>query len=125
MGEHPPSGPFAASGLSFKSASPRMHRKVLGTEVNYRHDVGAFLAPWDRDGLRGALSAFCGTGGMDSPYSPDGQPSLMVLACLPGRPALGVTALHLCGFLNLSPTLTSRNSFILRTMRRTAGELLQ
>ena len=120
MGEHPPCGPFAASGLSFKSASPRMHRKVLGTEVNYRHDVGAFLAPWDRDGLRGALSALCGTGGMDSPSQ-----SLMFLVCLPGRPALGVTALHLCGFLNLSPTPISRNSFILRTMRRTAGELLQ
>lgn len=70
MGEHPPSGPFAASGLSFKSASPRIHRKVLGTEVNYRYDVGAFLAPWDRDGLRGALSAFCGAGGMDSPSQP-------------------------------------------------------
>lgn len=64
--EHPPCCPFPASGLSFESASPRMHRQELEAEVIYSHDLGAFLAPWGRDGSTEALSAL-GTGGMDLP----------------------------------------------------------
>ena len=70
-----------------------MPRQELGTEVSYRHDLGAFLVPWGGDGWREALSALWHWG--------HGQlivKSLTVLASPPGMPALGVAAHHSCGF---------------------------
>ena len=89
--EHPPCCPFPASGLSFESASPRMHRKELGAEVICRHDLGAFWL----HGAGVARGRHCLLWALVA-WTPIVK-SLTVLASPPGMPALGVTAHHTSG----------------------------